>query len=485
MKVRRRTPRFLAILVGVLASATCDNPVAPTGPPGITIVAGAGVTDSIDARPTQELLVEVHTISGVPARRAVVRFSGLPTAGGPYPPTTVRVGRTGDAPIRELAVDTTDGSGRARVVIALGAVAGPGGVEVTVPELGFADTAEYTINPGQGVRVVSEPADTVVYQSRSFTLRASVRDRYGNPRPDAVTFEADSASVSVSSAGTVTSEELGRARVRIDDAASHADTTWVSVIPQGTIAATSPTGIVIVDLDGSNRRNIPGVAAATWLDWNLTGDTLVFASPDNDSWLYVTNTTGPPRRLITASTGLLSEYWPQYSGDGQWIYFSGRTNYQNQEIWRVRSDGSSPALTGPAAGDVNLDSDPAPSSDGSRVAYVSNRCCFPYYGLYLLHAQTGVIDSLAPGAFSPRWSPGDSLIGFVFHGVFVIRPDGQGLRRVSAIDQGFYQEFDWSPTGEWMIVRGPSSNLALIRLADGLILTLPYFTDLDRPAWRP
>ena len=151
----------------------------------------------------------------------------------------------------------------------------------------------------------------------------------------------------------------------------------------------------------------------------------------------------------------------------------------------MRSDGSSPALTGPAAGDVNLDSDPAPSSDGSRVAYVSNRCCFPYYGLYLLHAQTGVIDSLAPGAFSPRWSPGDSLIGFIFHGVFVIRPDGQGLRRVSAIGQGFYQEFDWSPTGEWMIVRGPSSNLALIRLADGLILTLPYFTDLDRPAWRP
>ncbi len=212
VKTRRRTPRFLAIVVGVLASATCDNPVAPTGPPGIMIVAGADVADSIDSRPAQALLVEVHTISGTPARRAVVRFSGLPT---PNPQTSVRVGRIDEQPIQPLAVDTTDGSGRASVVVALGAVAGPGGVEVTVPELGFADTAKYTINPGNGVSVVSEPADTVVYQSRSFPLRASVHDRYGNSRPDPVTFQADSASASVSAAGTVTSEALGRARFEL------------------------------------------------------------------------------------------------------------------------------------------------------------------------------------------------------------------------------------------------------------------------------
>ncbi len=267
MKVRRGTPRFLAIIVGVLASAACDNPVEPTGPPGITIVAGAGVTDSIDARPTQELLVEVHTISGVPARRAVVRFSGLPTTGGPYPPTTVRVGRTDDAPIRELAVDTTDGSGRASVVIALGAVAGPGGVEVTVPELGFADTARYTIQPGHSVRVVCEPADTVVYQSRSFTLRASVEDRYGNSRPDPVTFIADSASASVSTAGTVTSEALGRARLRIGDAAGHADTTWVSVIPAGTIAALIWT-VPIVATSPASRQPPGWIGISPAIPWS-------------------------------------------------------------------------------------------------------------------------------------------------------------------------------------------------------------------------
>jgi hypothetical protein len=478
---RTRTPRFLALVVGVFASSTCDGPVEPTGPPGITIVAGADVADSIDARPAQALLVEVHTFRGLPARHALVQFSGLPTADVQNP--SVRVAPISFQPILARTEDFTDASGRARVLLALGTVAGPGGVEITVPELGFADTAWYTINPGHGASLVSEPADTVVYQSRSFALRATVRDRYGNARSDPVSFVADSASASVSAAGTVTSEALGRARIRIGDGAGHADTTWVSVIPQGTIAATSPTGIVIVDLDGSNRRNVPGVAAAAWVDWSPAGDTLVFATSDYDSWLYVTNTTAPPRRLITDSTGRSSEWRPQYSRDGQWIYFSAAGNGRYQALWRVRPDGSSPEFIGPASGDN--DGHVAPSSDGSRVAYVSNSCCYPNLGLFLLHLASGVADSLAPRAFSPRWSPGDSLIGFISRGVLVLRPDGQGLRQITPLGDTYYQGLDWSPAGDWMIGRRPSGHLVLIRVADRLIITLPYFTDLDRPAWRP
>jgi len=478
---RRRAVRFFAIVGCVLASATCDDPIGPTGGPGITIIAGAGIADSVDARPAQALLVQVHTLAGLPARHTIVRFSGLPSAGGQNP--SVRVGPVSFQPILSLTEDSTDANGRARVLVALGTVAGPGGVEITVPELGFADTALYTINPGHAVSIVSEPADTVMYQSRSFTLRASARDRYGNARLDPVSFVADSASASVVPGGTVTTQALGRAQVRAGDGAGHADTTWVSVIPQGTIAATSPTGIVIADLDGSNRRNVPGVTVAAWVDWNPAGDTLVFATTDYDSRLYVTNTTGPPRRLITDSTGLSSEWRPQYSRDGQWIYFSAAGNGRYQALWRVRPDGSSPEFLGPASGDN--DGHVAPSSDGSRVAYVSNSCCYPNLGLFLLHVASGVADSLAPRAFTPRWSPGDSLIGFISSGVLVVRPDGQGLRQITPLGADYAQGFDWSPAGDWVIARGPSGRLDLIRVADHLVLTLPYFTDLDRPAWRP
>ena len=479
--VTRTRTRVLAIMAAAFASATCDGPVEPTGAPGITIVAGADVADSIDARPVQALLVEVHTLEGMPARHALVRFSGLPTAD--YLNPSVRVCPISFVPILAVTEVFTDTSGRARVLVALGRLAGPGGVEITVPDLGFADTAWYTINPGHGVSVVSEPADTVVFNSRSFALRASVLDRYGNPRLDTLSFAADSPSVSVLR-GSVMSEQLGRARIRVSDAAGHADTSWVSVIPTGTIAATSPTGIVIVDLDGSNRRTVPGVAAAAWVDWNPAGDTLVFASSDYESWLYVTNTTAPPRRLINDSTGRLSEWRPQYSRDGQWIYFTARSSIRYQAIWRVRPDGSSPEFIGPVSGDN--DGHVAPSSDGSRVAYVSNSCCYPDLGLFVLHVASGVADSLAPRAFTPRWSPGDSLIGFISRGVLVVRPDGHGLRQITPLNfANYFQGFDWSPAGDWVIARGPSGQLDLIRVADHLILTLPYFTDLDRPAWRP
>ena len=103
----------------------------------------------------------------------------------------------------------------------------------------------------------------------------------------------------------------------------------------------------------------------------------------------------------------------------------------------------------------------------------------------MLHVQTGVVDSLAPAAVTPRWSPGDSLIGFVFNGIIIIQPDGQGRRQVTPIGKYYYQGFDWSPTGEWMIARGPSDYLELIRVADGLTVQLPHFKNLDRPAWRP
>ena len=486
-RAARRVVSPLLSLAIPLVALTCSEPAGPgLGPPGLTIDAGAGVADTIDTHPAQALIVEVRTAMGRPARGAVVRFAGLPIDNRPFSPTTVTVGPLDREPLLTLWVDTVDADGRAEALVALGPRAGPGGVEITVPELGLRDTAIYTIYPGKAVAVVSEPADTALAVSRDFALRARAYDRYGNVRADTLTFAADSAAATVSATGTVSGVTAGRARVRVRDAAGHADTSWVSVVPQGTIAALSPTGIAIVDLDGSNYRPVPGVGAAAWVDWNPRGDTLVFSSSDYDSWLFVSDLVAAPRRLITDSTGLLSEYHPQYSGDGQWIYFGGSAAFQNPAIWRVRPDGTSPARVGPVNPNIS-DYHPAPTNDGLLVAYISDRCCYPVLGLFLLHVQSGVVDSLAPSAITPRWSPGDSLIGFVTQGqgIWVIRPDGSGLRQLTPVGLSYYQGFDWSPAGDWIIARGPNDHLQVIRVADGLVLDLPHFTNLDRPAWRP
>lgn len=484
----QRAGRLLVALALTLAVLTCGEPAAPRQ--SITIAEGAGATDTVDAPLAQALIVDVRTFHGFPARGALVEFHALTVASVPLPAFTVRLGPIGGP--RELVsvLDTVGTDGRAAVLVKLGPLAGSGAVEITVPELGLIDTAVYTIRPGNAVRVVSEPADTAVSIAHGFSLRTSVRDRHENVRADAVTYAADSSSATVSASGAVAGLTAGRARVRAYLPAGPADTSWVTVVPQGTIAAIVPTGIAIVDLDGANYREVPGVpiGGAAWVDWNPRGDTLVYASSDYDSWVYITDLVGAPRRLITDSTGLVSEYRPQFTANGQWIYFGGRKGPQDDAVWRVRPDGSGPIQVGP--GGVDADNHPGPSSDGELVAYVTNRCCYPNKGLFVLHVSTGAIDSLAPAALTPRFSPGDSLLGFVTptDGIWVLRPDGSALRRVSPFINSiynYYQGFDWSPNGEWIIARAPTNRLELIRLADGLVLELPQFTTLDRPAWRP
>ncbi len=482
-------PRSLLTFVVAFAASTCSDGTGPPDgdQPGVTVLAGATVTDTVDARLAQALVVAVRDSAGRPTGGMIVRFQAL-MAATPFHQPSVYVGRIDAAPTGWLAVDTTDDRGRARALIALGPVAGPGGVEVTVPELGYTDTAAYAILPGHGVRLLGAPEDTVVCVGASYALRGGVLDRYGNDRPDPVSFVADSGHATVTAAGSVTGATIGQERIRMAAAGGLADTLWATVAPRGTVAAVWGTSLVTMDLDGSHFQTVstaPG-PTAVWVDWNATGDTLVFASSDYDSWLYVTGLGGPVRRLISTTTGLQSEYRPQFSGDGRTIYFGGRSDHQNQAIWRVRPDGANPELIGPPSGYYDIDAQPAPSADGLRVAYLTNRCCYPNLGLRVLHAGTGAIDSLAPSALSPRWSPGDSLIGFVDAGIWVIRPDGSGRRLVSAPARQYLQGFDWSPSGEWIVAVGAGTGcLEVIRLSDGLTLTLRPRCGLTAPSWRP
>jgi hypothetical protein len=475
-----------AVFVCLLAACSSITGADAVGSARIRVVSGDAATDTIDAPLAQPLIVEVRRADGALATGAEVRFTSLPTGSGLV--AWVWVGPEGGAARQRVVLDTVDGQGRASALLRFGILAGTARIEIALPALGLVDTVRYTILPGKAAAVVALPADTATYVGNGFRFRVSVVDRGQNPRADSVTFATDSAAATVSNAGLVTGAAIGRARLRVS-AAGITATTWVSVVPRGTLAGVGDDSrVTIIELDGSNRRVLgdPGGTSASWVDWNPRGDTLVLASSDGDSWVYVTGMNGPARRLITATTGLLSEYRPQYSGDGQWIYFSGRDDFQNQAIWRVHADGSAPERVGPPSGYYDDDSQPSPSRDGQHAAYLTNRCCYPELGLRLLHAATGTVDSLAPAALSPRWSPGDSLIAFVQNGVWVIRPDGSGLRKVSLPGHFYAQGVDWSPDGAWLVARIDfQDNLELIRLADGLTLPLPYASMMWRPAWRP
>src|SRR5690242_6079112 len=130
--------RLLVSLALALAVLTCGEPAAPRL--YITIAAGTGVTDTVDAALAQLLVVEVRTSAGSSVRGALVEFHALTVPSVPLPQYTVRLGPIGGPRQFVSVVDTVGADGRAEVLVTLGPVAGSGGVEITVPELGLTDT---------------------------------------------------------------------------------------------------------------------------------------------------------------------------------------------------------------------------------------------------------------------------------------------------------------------------------------------------------
>ena len=330
----------LSCLMFVVAAASCgDNGTEPpVGPPGLTIVSGAGANDTIDARLVQALVVEVHTPAGRGVPNAVVRFTSL-SARRPDGWTTpgVLVGRLTDATLTSLVVDTTDANSRATALVQLGSVAGETGVEVTVPVLGLVDTARYRVRPGATDSVALTPLDTAVYVGASYAISGRTLDRHGNATDGTVVLTVGDITVAEVAAASVTGRAYGRTAV-VASSGPVRDTAWTSVVPTGVLAVTGYGGVIAtVNLDGSGYRQIPVPRTYTGagIAWAPDGSYLV-AGFDDPRTLYRVTTDGGSTRLIAGAAPSVGEITAvDVSADGQETYFSaGYCNY-NEVVYRV------------------------------------------------------------------------------------------------------------------------------------------------------
>ena len=355
-----------AVVTAVADGVTGRSIVRVPGSPGVRILSGDGVTDTIGALLSRPLVVEVRDGRGLPLQGVRVVFRApietrLPT--GEYEDYgQVELANLLDAGnYYPWLSGPTDILGRASAYLRFGPAAKEARVEIQVPTPGYSETARYTIRPGNPASVRLLPAHGALYRHRSATIRASVLDRRGNSRPDSVGLAARPG-LRIEGR-TVTGEAFGEYWVRAIVNGRALDSTSLAVVPDGTLAVIQMDWdialetLYLVDLDGSNRRRVRSFIFRG-LQWMPDGSGVVVRvgrggadETDEPAQFWFIAPDGAQRRVAPDAVGLPDDY-PALSRDGRWIYFAGRGRITRARSVRPPTGGGSrsrPAATGQAS----------------------------------------------------------------------------------------------------------------------------------------
>ena len=512
----RRPALLSALAILAVPAAGCGHdstgPRDPGGDPGIDIVAGANVTDTVGAALPLALQVVARDAAGRLLRGVVVRFSSVPIQGpGDVTVPSVYVGDVSAAGVSTFLAETTSADGVALARIVLGTAAGAGGVAITVPQEGLQDTARYSVSPGAAVRVVLPIADTAIQVGRTIPLGGRVEDRNGNPRADAVTYSLAGTGLAVAN-GQVSASAPARAAVvgRASAAGVAPDTTWVSVVPAATIATRRAYKLVTAALDGSGLTEIPHTLEATDYgpEWHPNGQSLLavlgtFGGPYS---LYRVHMNGAIEQVISPTASSAGGFsvpgvirGVTYSPDAQWVYLSGGNCNYNAILYRLPV--ANPAAierlspTGVDECFELVNHWPSLSPDGARLAYENQTWNQSGYSVRVMTVATREITEIVSGGQHPHWSPAGDLIAYwADKQIWVVRPDGTGAHVVSPPGRAYVPGAEWSPDGQWILARfeptqgWAGTTVALLDVNTRLEIPLAWTTGyggIALPAWKP
>jgi TolB protein len=257
--------------------------------------------------------------------------------------------------------------------------------------------------------------------------------------------------------------------------------------PYGHLFTVNPDGTSATDLTPAGYTDIRTFA------WSPSGARVAFSAiqaGDSDPEIFVMSAAGGGIRRLTNNH--LSDFGPSWSPNGRFIAFTSiRTGLS--QIYRMRADGTGQRRLTNAFGNCDH---PAWSPRGTLIAFhcamanekVSVMRPDGTHVRTLLRRRTSTIDG------SPTWSPDGRKIAFTRGlrgpswrglGIWTIRPDGRGLRHVTA-DGG---QPAYSPDGRWIAyVRLRNSNQELYRVranGRGIVqLTNTYGITEASPAWQ-
>lgn len=454
--MRRLIPgaTLIAVAAGLIACGDTSGPPTTTG---VEFLAGAGLTDTVTAIPSQMLRVRVH---GARAGHTV-RFATRASEEG-FPPFMWVAEAAAEATVM------TDADGVAAVPIRFGSRSGQTTIEVSIPDLGLVDTASYEVLPGAPVEALLTPGNTLLQPGQAFRYRGVAVDRFRNPHAEPTTYEvvSEGSPIVLNGAEVQTTAE-GIARVRattVLNGQTFIDSALVAVVPDARIAWVNGALFVGRIHSGAEQQYASVISPS----WDPRGGRLVYR---NIHGLGIQPIPGTPVMLPTPGVSYPS--WPEYSADGDWIYFHAEVAPDQRKIHRVRRNGNGmEALTD----EINAEA-ATPSPDGTSIAYVS--------GDLLVRQLAGNAVRLpnTAGAVGPRWSPDGQWIAYVSNthdgALLVIRPDGTDRRIVGQHNFGW--GISWSPDSRWVIGSSGFGSLTVADVHAGLSYPLPQSG--SHPTW--
>jgi hypothetical protein len=523
VKTVSRDPRPLAYLILASLLVACGGGGGDGGvggithpfPSGIRPVAGANVTDTVNALQAQALVVEVRQPDGKLAVGAVVRFEAQPPGdstrrGEPAIYVCALSAQTcgvGYGSTAQFTTDTTDAEGHAKALIRLGQVAGRAVVRLAVPEFGMVDSTAFTVTPGTAAKVKAIAPDTGLGIGASAMLRGHVTDIYSNPRSEqpVMSISAGSAVSFDAAKATVTAKEMGTQWL-YSRYGQWVDSTSVRVVPAGRLvvwaAAAREVRLVSTIGNGATRKLISGVSSdfgnfprfdpsRKYVTMHRGSE--AYGGPANT--IVVVDTATLTTRVISPTEGFASVVAEREMADGS-LMVVGRRTSTNYALWKVGSDNSiTPIINLPVLQAVYDGADI--SHDGRSVAYIAMGANYTTE-LRVLDVLSGVETTIAVSGRSPRWSPTDDRLAYfattngVDGNVWIANANGTGKRQLGS--WVFSPGVAWSPDGAYIVGRSnvnySTEGLRLVRVTDGASVLLRfrtaqgYFEDYYQPDWR-
>jgi TolB protein len=125
--------------------------------------------------------------------------------------------------------------------------------------------------------------------------------------------------------------------------------------------------VYLVPAHGGVPKLVTANPNSYWHSWSPDGKTILFVRPNQGSLIiYAIPAEGGEEKALTPLNGLSDD--PDYSLDGQYIYFNSNRASGTMQIWRMKPDGSEPEQM---TSDVMNNWTPHPSPDGKSILILS------------------------------------------------------------------------------------------------------------------